>query len=80
MERCDVRYRLSITLCRPMHPPTRWIGGFTWDAVTGFQLDCQDLPSDVARAVLSGLRRNGHYGDGCMLSDGRYVSYSGRAA
>lgn len=75
-----MRYRLSVTLCCPGLPPTRWIGGFSWDPLTGFQLEFQDMPLDVSRAVLSGLKRNGHCGDGCMLADGRYVSYSGKAA
>ena len=68
-----IRYRLSVTAYSSSKPLIRWTGGFTWDAITGITLDCPALPPDVARAVLAGLRKNGHHGDGCMLADGRYI-------
>ena len=71
------RYRLSVRLYTPSTPPTVWKGAFQFDG-DGIQLDCP-LPLDVARAVLSGLSKDCHWG-GCQMADGRYITYAGRTA
>jgi hypothetical protein len=72
------RYRLSIHLHFCDKPPVIWRGAFSYDG-HGIQLECQDLPQDVIRAVLSGLNKDCHWG-GCQMADGRYITYAGRAA
>lgn len=60
-----MRYKLSVTLFTPARPTTKWIGGFQFQGA-GIELDMLDMPPDVARAVLSGLNKDCHWG-GCQM-------------
>ena len=74
-----VRHILYIHLYNSDKPPVIWRGTYDYTPGSGLVLDCRDLPSDILRAVQSGLAHDGTWG-ACQLSQGRYVTYAGRQA
>ena len=73
-----IRHILFIHLYQSTGPIV-WKGTYQFSENDGLSVDCPDLPSDVFRAVFSGLRHDGAWG-ACMLEGGKYVTYVGRPA